>query len=297
MKYIIYGYLFAIAFLFSSGVYATDSSNFSSVQTPQKTDKPKIQLASRYHREIQVDHFLVSEKLDGVRARWNGEHLVTRGGHVINAPDWFTHDFPKRTLDGELWIGRNRFDEVSAVVRKKNIDGHQWKLITFNVFDLPLSREPFSQRYQILQQLLNSQSSPYISLIIHKTVPSNTVLNQWLNEIEEKRGEGLMLHHKESVYEHKRSKNLLKLKKVYDAEAVVISHINGKGKFKGMLGAMLMEKPNGIRFKLGSGFSDALRRNPPPVGTTVTYQYYGLTKNGKPRFASYLRIRRQHNDK
>lgn len=239
----------------------------------------------------------MSEKLDGVRARWNGEYLVTRGGHIVNAPDWFTHEFPNRVLDGELWIGRNRFDEVSAVVRQKKANDNKWKLITFNVFDLPLSGETFVKRYQALQPLINDQSSSYITLIAQKTLLSNAELNQWLNEVEGKRGEGLMLHHKDSLYEHKRSRKLLKLKKVYDAEAKVIAHFKGKGKFKGMLGAMLMEKPNGIQFKLGSGFSDKLRRNPPAIGTTVTYQYYGLTKNGKPRFASYLRLRDYNIDK
>jgi len=130
-------------------------------------------------------------------------------------------------------------------------------------------------------------------LIEQTTLASKAALNQWLNEVEKKQGEGLMLHHKNSLYEHKRSKHLLKMKKVYDAEATVIGHINGKGKYKDMLGALLMVMPNGLEFKLGSGFSDELRRNPPSIGSEVTYQYYGLTKNGKPRFASYLRLRKK----
>jgi len=260
-------------------------------KTSQKVDKPVIELASRYHNDIQVNNYLVSEKLDGVRARWNGEVLVTRGGHVINAPPWFIQGFPNQALDGELWIARNRFDEVSGIIRQQIIDDNKWNLITFNVFDLPLSPEPFMKRYQQLQRIFSSNSSPHIALIEQKTLPSKAALNQWLNEEEKKQGEGLMLHHKNSFYEHKRSKYLLKMKKVYDAEATVIGYISGKGKYKDMLGAMLMAMPNGLEFKLGSGFSDELRRNPPSIGSEVTYQYYGLTKNGKPRFASYLRLR------
>lgn len=270
---------------FTNNIYA-ESLNKTSI-----IDKPAIQLASRYNTDIQIQNYLISEKLDGVRARWNGKNLITRGGHIIMAPTWFTENFPKQTLDGELWIARNRFDEISAIVRHKESNDKNWRLVTFNIFDLPLSRDPFLTRYREMYKLLNGHSSPYIKLVNQKELNSKIALNNWLNVIEEKHGEGLMLHHKESLYEHKRSKKLLKLKKIYDAEAIIIAHLNGKEKYKNMLGALLMETPNGIQFRLGSGLSDALRRNPPNIGSTVTYQYYGLTKNGKPRFASYLRIR------
>jgi len=280
MQYLIYSFMLMI-------VFPEDLCAKSQFEI----NKPTIQLASQYHSDIQIQNYLVSEKLDGVRARWNGERLITRSGLTINTPKWFIQEFPSQTLDGELWIGRNKFDQVSGIVRQKTVDNEQWKKITFNVFDLPLSKAPFLTRYNILQELFSTQLSPYIVLIDQKELDSKKVLHDWLNVIEIKRGEGLMLHHKDSLYEHKRSKSLLKLKKIYDAEAFVVAHINGKGKYKGMLGAMLMEMPNGTQFKLGSGLSDAQRVNPPAIGAVITYQYYGLTKNGKPRFASYLRIR------
>lgn len=277
--------LWIIFTLFTHNLYASSSTKSSLV------DKPAIELATRYNDKINIHNYLVSEKLDGVRARWNGHNLVTRSGHIINAPKWFIQDFPNKALDGELWIGRNRFDEVSAAIRHKIADNETWQLITFNIFDLPLSPSPFLTRYREMSQLLTNHSSPYLRLIEQRELISKMQLNDWLNTVEEKHGEGLMLHHKESLYSHKRSKKLLKLKKVYDAEALVIAHLKGKGKYKNMLGALLMEMPSGIQFKLGSGLSDFLRSNPPKIGTTVTYQYYGITKNGKPRFASYLRIR------
>lgn len=282
MKEVISSYLLTVLLLFTGSCFA---------QFPQKSSKPDIQLASRYTADVLIKQYLVSEKLDGVRARWTGKQLITRGGFIISAPQWFIRDFPSQILDGELWIARNRFDEVSAIVRRKSIDHEKWQLITFNVFDLPLSSQPFALRYSALKQLIDDKSSRYITVIRQKSLETNLQLNQWLDTLEAQKGEGLMLHHKEALYEHKRSKYLLKLKKVYDAEATIIAHIEGKGKFKGMLGAMLMEKDNGVQFKLGSGFSDELRRNPPPIGAVVTYQYYGLTKKGKPRFASFLRLR------
>jgi len=77
------------------------------------------------------------------------------------------------------------------------------------------------------------------------------------------------------------------------AEAVVVGHLPGKGRLAGMLGALLVETPDGRRFRLGTGFSDEERREPPPLGATVTYRYFGKTRNGVPRFASFLRIRNE----
>jgi DNA ligase-1 len=104
-------------------------------------------------------------------------------------------------------------------------------------------------------------------------------------------GEGLMLHRADAPYLTGRSDALLKLKPWQDAEAVLIGYTPGKGKFLGMTGALKMESPDGKRFSIGSGLSDALRRQPPPIGTRITYRYQHLTKSGVPRFPRYLRVR------
>ena len=116
-------------------------------------------------------------------------------------------------------------------------------------------------------------------------------LQQRLATVLKQRGEGLMLHRADALYATGRSDDLLKLKPWLDAEAKVIEHLPGKGKYRGMLGALRLEMQNGIRFNLGTGFSDAVRRNPPPVGVQVTYRYREINPNGVPRFASYLRVR------
>jgi DNA ligase-1 len=60
-----------------------------------------------------------------------------------------------------------------------------------------------------------------------------------------------------------------------------------------MTGALLVQTPAGLRFALGSGLSDAMRREPPAVGTWVSYRYRGLTPGGVPRHATLLRLRPQ----
>jgi len=71
----------------------------------------------------------------------------------------------------------------------------------------------------------------------------------------------------------------------------VISHIAGKGKYQDMLGSLLVEMPVGLQFRIGSGFTDQQRSNPPAIGKTITYTYHGKTQKGIPKFASFLRIR------
>ena len=94
-----------------------------------------------------------------------------------------------------------------------------------------------------------------------------------------------------SGYRSGRSNDLLKVKQYQDAEAVVVHHLPGKGKYEGLMGSMLVELEDGRRFRIGSGFSDSERAYPPRPGTTITFKHYGLTATGLPRFASFLRIR------
>ena len=60
-----------------------------------------------------------------------------------------------------------------------------------------------------------------------------------------------------------------------------------------MMGALRVRTPGGKLFLIGTGFTDEVRKKPPPVGTTITYTYRGLTNTGLPRFASYLRVREE----
>ncbi len=101
----------------------------------------------------------------------------------------------------------------------------------------------------------------------------------------------MVLHRGGSLYRGERNNDLLKVKPYDDAEARVVGHVPGKGRHGGRLGALLVETPEGKRFKLGTGLTDAERENPPPVGSWVTYRYNGVNPSGLPRFARFMRIR------
>ncbi|RZJ13407.1 MAG: DNA ligase [Rubrivivax sp.] len=230
--------------------------------------------------------YLVSEKLDGVRALWDGTTLRFRSGRKVAAPPWFLVALPKAPLDGELWMGRGSFDTLSGAVRRAEAVDAEWRRVSYRVFELPAGGGTFEQRVEKLEAV----ASDIVVPVEQQRFASNAELRLKLKQVVDLGGEGLMLHRADAPVASGRSDLLLKLKPQADAEAVVVGHEAGKGRFAGQLGALELQTPEGVRFKLGTGFTDGQRRDPPAVGATVTYRYRDLTPSGKPRFASFLRV-------
>ncbi len=254
---------------------------------------PALSLANVYHEDIDLGEYWVSEKLDGVRAYWDGVAFYSRRGNRYRAPAWFLEGLPGEPLDGELWMGRGTFDELSGVVRRAAPDDEAWRAIRYMVFDLPAHAGTFDERLARLKAVIDGLETPHVQLVRQFRVADEAELMAALNTVVGQGGEGLMLRRGGSAYRPGRSDDLLKLKMYDDAEAVVVAHLPGKGKYEGMMGSLLVELPDGRRFKLGSGFTDEDRRVPPAPGTTVTFRFNGKTTNGIPRFASFLRVRRE----
>ena len=250
-----------------------------------------VSLANVYRGDADLSRYWVSEKLDGVRTLWDGAALYSRNGNRFNAPAWFVEGFPPEALDGELWMGRGTFEVLSGAVRRETPDPAAWQRIRYMVFDLPEMAAPFDERLRRMRDMFAEPPSRHIALVEQFRVKSEAELMARLETVVAEGGEGLMLRDGRSLHRAGRSDDLLKLKTYQDAEAVVVAHLPGKGKYRGMLGSLLVEMPDGRRFKLGTGLTDVERRDPPPVGATVTFKYTGTTVNGIPRFASFLRIR------
>jgi DNA ligase-1 len=254
---------------------------------------PPVMLAELYQDDIDPAGWWVSEKLDGVRAWWDGTHLITRGGHLVQAPGWFTAGLPPVPLDGELWMGRRTFAELSGTVRRLTPDEDAWRRVRYLVFDLPTHPGTFGQRLAALRALLENTGNPQVEPLRQFRVASRAALMEELDRVVRAGGEGLMLHRDQSLYRPVRSADLLKLKPWQDAEARVIGYLPGHGRLEGMLGALVVETADGQRLRLGTGFTDEERRHPPPVGSIVTFRYQGLTATGLPRFARFLRVREE----
>lgn len=253
---------------------------------------PPVMLANIYRGDISLADYLVSEKLDGVRGYWDGEKLLTRGGERVEAPAWFTAGWPKVPLDGELWIARGQFSATVSIVRSKTPSDTLWRSLHFMTFDLPGHAGTFSERNTELQKVVNQIGQPWVRQVPQFKVSDQAALQILLKKTVAQGGEGLMLHRAASLYQATRNDDLLKLKLFDDAEAQVVAHVIGKGKYANAVGALEVVTPAGLRLRLGSGLSDHDRRNPPPVGSWVTYRYNGLNeKSGIPRFARFLRVR------
>jgi DNA ligase-1 len=248
-------------------------------------------LALPWQDSLNPADFLVSEKLDGVRALWDGRELRFRSGRRIAAPAWFVEALPATALDGELWGGRRSFDVVSGAVRKVDPVDSQWRGLRYMLFDAPEPTEPFVRRAARVREVVESVRCPWLQAVEQGTAPDIASLHQQLRSMVSAGGEGLVLHRRDGLWMPGRNEALRKLKLVPDEEGVVVNHIAGAGKYQGKLGALLVRAPDGQQFALGTGFTDAQRSHPPAIGSVVTYRYRDRTASGLPRFASFLRVR------
>ena len=250
-------------------------------------------LANVYRGQVAVRDYLVSEKLDGVRAVWDGQTLRFRSGLPVPAPTWFTAALPAQPLDGELWLGRGRFEEVAGLVRRDPPDEAAWRAVRYMIFELPGAPGTFRERAAAIKTLVATVNVPWLAEIEQISWVDRESLQAHFQAVIQAGGEGLMLHRADALYETGRSDVLLKMKVAEDAEAIVVGYRPGKGKYAGQVGALRVRMPDGREFFLGSGLTDAMRQTPPPLGTSVTYRYRDLTGKGLPRFPTFLRVRHE----
>jgi DNA ligase-1 len=261
----------------------------------RETAGPPLLLAQSWDNASDLTDWWMSEKLDGVRAFWDGRQFLSRQGNPYHAPDWFVQGLPEVPLDGELWIDRRKFQRTVSVVRRQDRSDH-WKEVRFVVFDAPKAEGDFESRLEFLADCLAAAKQPHALLHGHTRCKGLKHLRAELARIESLGGEGLMLRQPASVYEVGRSSTLLKVKNFHDAEAVVLDHQAGKGKHKGKLGALMVRLEDGTEFSVGTGFSDAERALPPPVGSVITFRYQELSDAGVPRFPSFVRVHKRPAD-
>jgi len=254
-------------------------------------DAPPLLLAESWDGAAKVNGWWMSEKLDGVRAYWDGKQFISRLGNAFHAPDWFTKGLPREALDGELWLARKAFQRTVSIVRRQDKSDH-WKAVRYVVFDAPALGKDFEQRLEFVQTVIKKSSPPYAAAHPHLVCRGIEHLKQELARVEAVGGEGLMLRQPNSAYAIGRSTTLLKVKSFKDDEARVVGHQPGTGRHKGRLGALLVEMADGTRFAVGTGFSDAERDHPPSVGSVINFRYQELSEGGVPRFPSYIGVRK-----
>ncbi|OBX07551.1 DNA ligase [Gallibacterium genomosp. 3] len=249
--------------------------------------KESVMLLKEY-QDQDLNGWIMSEKLDGVRGFWDGKQLITRQENRLSPPDYFIKDFPPFAIDGELFSERGKFEEISSITR--SLEDKGWHKLKLYVFDVPNAEGDLWQRLQVLQDYLAKHPSPYIEIIPQLPIANKQAVYQFLDQIEQLGGEGVVVRNPAAHYTVGRSSQILKLKRYQDEECTVIAHHKGKGQFHNVMGSLTCENYRG-KFKIGSGFSLADRTNPPPIGSVITYKYRGETAKGKPKFATYWRQR------
>ncbi|MBS9778884.1 MAG: DNA ligase [Campylobacteraceae bacterium] len=250
---------------------------------------PELLLLKSY-KDQNISGYLMSEKLDGIRAYWDGKNLLTRSGKKIHAPKWFTKLLPPFEIDGELWSRRGQFEYIQSIVMDKK-PSKKWREITYNIFEVPNQKGSLMERLEVLKKYLKSHKLLHVKITKQITCKNKNHLEKFFKEVKNKGGEGVVLHDPKALYIAKRTSKALKYKDFLDDECEVVSYHKGKGKYEGMLGSFTCKLKNGVTFKIGSGLIDKERRNPPAIGQMITFKYQGLTKYGKPRFPVFLHVR------
>lgn len=277
-----------------------------------------LQLAHTYDPvKHGVGGWYMSEKLDGMRAYWDGGHsrgqltsqipyantakdyrrvtppiatgLWTRYGKPIHAPDWWLDKLPLNLpLDGELFIGRGKFQRLISVVKKFEPNNVEWRQVLFLVLDVPsdyhmfrsgrVNNPQWSAEFKDMRDLFDpNRTRPKTFRYIQKffedfewpsticmplaqsklpmqTDTAKLEMYTYLDHVIKMGGEGLILRHPDKVWEPTRNYNLLKLKPSKDSEAMVVGYIWGHGKLEGLMGALRVNWHNKT-FDL-SGFTE-----------------------------------------
>lgn len=256
----------------------------------QAAAAPNQPMLPHIYDEQKIIGWWMSEKLDGIRGYWDGQQLFSKNGRLLFPPAEFTAVFPPFPVEGELWGGRNSFEQTASIVQREKPHA-EWMRLTFGIFDLPRESGHFRQRFSKIKEWSDQHQNSTAFVIDQIPIHSLQQFRDELQRIENLGGEGLIVRDPDAHYESGRSMSILKVKSCQDAEANVIAYLPGKGKHEGRLGALLVEEKDGTQFRIGTGFSDSERENPPAIGTLITYKYYGRYQSGLPKFPSFLRVR------
>ena len=234
--------------------------------------------------------FYMSEKLDGMRCVWNGKTLCSRKGNILNTiPKELVKELPHDiALDGELYLGRGKFQDLMSIVKRNNSRLECWKDICYVVFDAPLVKGSIEKRIEEASK--GTKTCSWVHTIKHTVCCGKEHAISEMNRVVKEGGEGVMLKHPSNDYKNGRTPDLLKVKPFHDDEAVIIQHNPGTGRNTGRLGSFTCKDEQGRIFKVGIGIQDSVRELPPEIGTQITYRFQERTKAGNPRFPRFVRI-------
>jgi DNA ligase-1 len=194
------------------------------------------------------------------------------------------------TLDGEIIIeGEDFQDQMKQVRRLEDVDDSKFRFILFDSPSLG-GRTQFS-RSIVLNDCVTSSPLEKITFVNEVIFDDFEDFHSYFIDVLSNGYEGLVLKYVSAPYEFKRSNAWCKVKDFYSVDLKVVGVEKGTGKYKNMLGALLVDF-NGVTVKVGSGFSDQQREwfleNPPKI---VEVEYKMVTKDGSLQFPTFVKER------
>lgn len=154
-------------------------------------------------RSLDATHWWISEKLDGIRAYWDGrDKLYALSGDQILAPASFTNNLPRIPLDGQLWCGKGKFEECCNIVFGNNNSEQSWKEVSYQVFDAPSQFHiQFEERMENLRRRFPlGVSWGNANLVVSVKCKGKSHLLKTLADFESQGGEGIILRKPQSSY-------------------------------------------------------------------------------------------------
>ena len=259
--------------------------------TLAKTYNPKVHVITPKRKvETCIKGWGIHEKLDGVRARWHKGKLISRTKREFPVPEQVRKTmnlvFGELEPDGELVSNDGDFQKTVSIVKNGHSTEKDWEGITYHIFDV-VREGSYTERMGYADLILGR---PKFIKLTHPIdyVASEENIAENLDWVLKQGGEGIMIRNHDAPYTTGRTKNLLKVKKFMDIEVTVVGHEDGEGRNEGRLGALLCELDNGNPVRIGTGFTDAVRENPPAIGAKVTCKFFDYTNDGIPRFPVYV---------
>ncbi len=250
-------------------------------------------LAKKWDTNRFTTGLCMSLKYDGVRAIFKDGKLLTRNGHELIGLSHITAAIPNSySLDGELTIPGLHFQDASGYIRSDDPVPNA----VYNIFDIPKSILPFKQRYEIYTDVCMILShGDCIQAVKHISAKSLEHVDKVFNGAIDKGYEGLVIKPWNHLYQTKRSWDWMKLKVQNDEDLPVTGKFEGTGKYKGMLGGLIVTRENGVEVRVGSGFSDAERtllwKSTDIANKIIEVAYHEETPDGSLRHPVYKGFR------
>lgn len=259
-------------------------------------------LAKKYPDDHREQFYYIQEKLDGNRCiayfedgQWK---FRSRSGKPLKVNFDMSWADINHTFDGEIMTlgkaGSRDFNRTSGAINSKYGDKSDLHYYIYDIIDNTLKyedRKSILDSYQEEGTKKDCSILPILDKIwVYPNLQWNYLLDEWLDKIVDKGGEGIMLRDPDAVYQNgKRSNALLKYKKVKTMDLRVIGINEGTGKYEGMIGSLLCIDDNQtIMVNVGSGLTDDMRELPDDffLDQIVEVAYFDICESDKKEYKS-----------